>query len=44
MTDLAPKYSIKIVAQRTGLSPPAIRVWEQGFATIHPERSPGNPG
>lgn len=36
------RHPIKIVAQRTGLSPHLIRVWEKRYATIQPERSGGN--
>lgn len=36
------RYPIKIVAQRTGLTPHLIRVWEKRYATIRPTRSGGN--
>jgi DNA-binding transcriptional MerR regulator/methylmalonyl-CoA mutase cobalamin-binding subunit len=36
------RHPIKIVAQRTGLSPHLIRIWEKRYATIRPERSDGN--
>ncbi len=36
------RHPIKIVAQRTGLSPHLIRVWERRYGTIQPERSGGN--
>ncbi len=38
----AVRHPIKVVAQRTGLSPHLIRVWEKRYATIRPERSGGN--
>jgi methanogenic corrinoid protein MtbC1 len=37
-----PKYSIKIVARRTGLSTHAIRVWEKRYTAVSPERTPTN--
>jgi methanogenic corrinoid protein MtbC1 len=37
-----PKYSIKIVARRTGLSTHAIRIWEKRYAAVSPERTPTN--
>lgn len=37
-----PKYSIKIVARRTGLSSHAIRIWEKRYAAVSPERTPTN--
>lgn len=33
------KYPIRIVAQRTGLSPATLRVWESRYPGITPERS-----
>lgn len=38
----AVRHPIKVVAQRTGLSPHLIRIWEKRYATIRPERSDGN--
>lgn len=38
----AVRHPIKVVAQRTGLSPHLIRIWEKRYATIRPERSGGN--
>ncbi len=37
-----PKYSIKIVARRTGLSSHAIRIWEKRYAAVSPERTSTN--
>lgn len=42
MADLGLRHSIKVVSERTGLSPHVIRVWEKRYATIQPERSEGN--
>jgi DNA-binding transcriptional MerR regulator/methylmalonyl-CoA mutase cobalamin-binding subunit len=36
------KYSIKIVARKTGLSPHAIRIWEKRYAAVSPARTPTN--
>src|SRR5574342_712996 len=36
------KYSIKIVARKTGLSPHAIRIWEKRYAVVSPMRTPTN--
>ncbi len=36
MSDL--KYSIKVAANRSGLSPHVIRMWEKRYATVLPER------
>jgi DNA-binding transcriptional MerR regulator/methylmalonyl-CoA mutase cobalamin-binding subunit len=38
---MAPSYSIKAVAERTGLSPHVIRAWERRYHAIEPERSSG---
>lgn len=38
----AVRHPIKVAAQRTGLSPHLIRIWEKRYATIRPERSGGN--
>jgi DNA-binding transcriptional MerR regulator/methylmalonyl-CoA mutase cobalamin-binding subunit len=37
-----PGHSIKIVAQRTGLSSHVIRVWERRYQAITPRRTPTN--
>lgn len=37
-----PGHSIKIVAQRTGLSTHVIRVWERRYQAITPRRTPTN--
>ena len=36
------KFSMKFVAQQTGLTTHAIRVWEKRYSAIVPERSPSN--
>lgn len=35
----SPRYPIRVVAQRTGLSPHVIRVWERRYRAVTPERS-----
>jgi DNA-binding transcriptional MerR regulator/methylmalonyl-CoA mutase cobalamin-binding subunit len=35
------KYPIRIVAERTGLTPAAIRAWERRYAIVAPSRSDG---
>ncbi len=35
-------YTMKVVAQRTGLSPHAIRVWEKRYSAVEPERTTTN--
>lgn len=34
-----PKHQIRVVSQRTGLSPHVIRVWERRYGAVVPERS-----
>lgn len=36
------KYSIRMAAQLSGLSPLTIRTWENRYQIVHPERSEGN--
>ncbi len=36
------RHSIKVVAERTGLSPHVIRIWEKRYGVTEPERSGGN--
>lgn len=36
------RYTMKVVAQRTGLSPHAIRVWEKRYNAVTPERTDTN--
>ncbi len=38
----APHYSINAVAQRTGLSPHVLRVWEKRYRAVEPERTATN--
>ena len=35
-----PRHPIRVVAQRTGLSPHVIRVWERRYGAVTPERLP----
>ncbi len=35
-------YPIKVVANRTGLSPHVIRIWERRYQAVTPERTPTN--
>lgn len=37
----SPRYPIRIVAERTGLTPAAIRAWERRYAIVAPSRSDG---
>lgn len=37
-----PFYSIRVVAERTGLSPDLIRVWEKRYGAVEPVRTPSN--
>jgi DNA-binding transcriptional MerR regulator/methylmalonyl-CoA mutase cobalamin-binding subunit len=36
-----PRHPIGVVAERTGLSPDVLRVWERRYAVVEPQRSPG---
>ena len=36
------KHPIKVVAQRTGLSPHVIRAWERRYGVVSPARTEGN--
>ena len=42
MSDTGFRHSIKVVSERTGLSPHLIRIWEKRYGIVHPERSGGN--
>jgi MerR family transcriptional regulator, light-induced transcriptional regulator len=37
-----PHHAIKVVAQRTGLSPHVIRIWEKRYRAVEPERTGTN--
>lgn len=37
-----PRYSIKAVSRRTGLTPHVIRAWERRYRAVQPERTPSN--
>ena len=39
---MAASYSIRAVAEKTGLSPHTIRVWERRYAVLSPERTESN--
>ena len=36
-----PRHPIGVVAERTGLTPDVLRVWERRYGVVEPERSPG---
>ena len=36
-----PRHPIGVVAERTGLTPDVLRVWERRYAVVEPRRSPG---
>lgn len=40
-TDTTPRHPIRVVAQRTGLSPDVLRVWERRYGAVEPGRGPG---
>src|SRR5215217_7374614 len=35
------RHPIGVVAERTGLTPDALRVWERRYRVVEPNRSPG---
>ena len=37
----APRYPMRAVTRRTGLSPDVLRVWERRYGVVRPERSEG---
>jgi DNA-binding transcriptional MerR regulator/methylmalonyl-CoA mutase cobalamin-binding subunit len=37
----SPRYPIRVVAERTGLTPAAIRAWERRYGVVAPSRSEG---
>ncbi len=39
--DSTPRHPIRVVAQRTGLTPATIRAWERRYEAVTPARSPG---
>lgn len=41
MADAAPRYPIRTVAARTGLSAHVLRVWERRYGAVSPSRSTG---
>jgi len=40
-TQLLPRHPIRVVAQRTGLTPATIRAWERRYDAVSPSRSEG---
>jgi methylmalonyl-CoA mutase cobalamin-binding subunit len=36
-----PRHPMRLVAERTGLSPHVLRVWERRYGAVHPTRSQG---
>lgn len=40
-SDSAPRHPIRVVAQRTGLTPATIRAWERRYDAVSPSRSEG---
>ena len=36
-----PQYPVRLVAERTGLSPHVLRIWERRYQVVAPERSAG---
>ncbi len=41
MPPAEPRHPIGVVAERTGLSPDVLRVWERRYRVVTPKRSPG---
>jgi len=39
--ETTPRHPIRVVAQRTGLTPATIRAWERRYAAVAPSRSDG---
>lgn len=39
--DTLPRHPIRVVAQRTGLTPATLRAWERRYAVVEPDRSEG---
>jgi len=37
-----PRHPIRIVAERTGLTPATLRAWERRYSLVAPDRSPGS--
>ena len=36
-----PRYAVRLVALRTGLTPHVLRAWENRYGLLQPVRSPG---
>jgi MerR family transcriptional regulator, light-induced transcriptional regulator len=36
-----PRHTIRVVSERTGLTPDVLRVWERRYAVVSPTRAPG---
>ena len=41
MNDSTPRHPIRVVAQRTGLTPATLRAWERRYDVVSPGRSEG---
>lgn len=41
MTDSAPVHPVRVVVQRTGLSPDVLRAWERRYRAVEPVRTAG---
>ena len=41
MVQVEPRHTIRVVAERTGLTPDLLRVWERRYAVVSPDRGAG---
>ncbi|HEY4304796.1 MAG TPA: MerR family transcriptional regulator [Gemmatimonadaceae bacterium] len=41
-TSSQPRHPIRVVAERTGLTPATLRAWERRYSAVAPNRSPGS--
>jgi DNA-binding transcriptional MerR regulator/methylmalonyl-CoA mutase cobalamin-binding subunit len=41
MPSSQPRHPIRVVAERTGLTPATLRAWERRYAAVEPNRTPG---
>ena len=41
MNDSTPLHPVRVVVQRTGLSPDVLRAWERRYGAVEPVRTPG---
>src|SRR5436309_15323815 len=42
MSSRAPRHPVRVVAERTGLSPDTLRAWERRYGAVRPGRSDGD--